>query len=413
MKIFLVTDRFVPERTTVGKIVFDLAKQLVSCGHEVGVLTTTRNRDEEGVAVLEGIQVFKIYADYHERWQAYLGLYNPQTTAKVQSILSKHRPEVVHFHNLHRYFSYHCLKLAKASGAKVFLTAHDVMLFHFGKLFNFIDPRCLSCPGTFNYKVSPWQQFKKFGKRYNPFRNMIIRYYLQFVDKIFAVSTALEEALSQNGIRNLGVIHNAISVEGWRVSQSAQNDFIAKRNLHGKKIVLFVGRLSGAKGGRQAILAMKKVAERLPEAVLLVIGDKNFYAQEMLEIARREGIEGRVHFSGWLSGDDLKCAYHISNLVIMPSICFDTFGMVCLEAMVCSKPVVATCFGGPREIISDGRSGYVINPFNIDVLAEKIIDLLSDQAKAVRFGEFGHQRVIKEFELSVAASKLLAGYASV
>ena len=55
-----------------------------------------------------------------------------------------------------------------------------------------------------------------------------------------------------------------------------------------------------------------------------------------------------------------------------PSICFDTFGLVSLEAMEMKKPVVATSFGGSKEVIEDGVTGFIENPFDVAAYADKI-----------------------------------------
>jgi glycosyltransferase involved in cell wall biosynthesis len=74
-----------------------------------------------------------------------------------------------------------------------------------------------------------------------------------------------------------------------------------------------------------------------------------------------------------------------------------------LEAMAAGKPVVATCFGGSREAIKDGVNGYIVNPFNVPVLAEKIVDLLQSPEKMQRFGLASRERVVTEFTLEKQA----------
>jgi len=57
---------------------------------------------------------------------------------------------------------------------------------------------------------------------------------------------------------------------------------------------------------------------------------------------------------------------------------FDTFGLVNLEAMEHAKPVVATAFGGAPEVVADGETGFVANPFDVPAYAGKIALLLRD-----------------------------------
>ncbi len=409
MKILFLTDKFPLERTTVGNIVLEDAKKFVEKGHDVSVITVVQDIGEVGVSEYNGIKIFKTYSNYKERFRSYFSLYNPTTVRYIDGIIKELKPDIVHAHNIHQCISYHCLKIAKKNGAKVFLTAHDFMLFHYGKLVESIRENT-SCNDDLNYQISIWQQISKYKKRYNPFRNLIIRYYLRYVDRVFTVSCTLRDALNHNGIRNAEVIYNGINVNDWDVNAFETEKFIEKYNLHGKKIVLFGGRLSREKGGRQAILAMGKVVSEVPEAVLLVMGDKNEYALEMEGVSISKGIEKNLVFTGWISGDERKSAYHVSDILIVPSIYIEPFGMGCIEAMVCKKPSVVTCFGGPKEIVLDNKTGYVTNFFDPLASADKIIDLLKNSTKAEKFGKAGYERLCQEFSLNIHINKTLNYY---
>jgi len=409
MKIFFITDKFLPEKTTVGLIVSDLSKKIQDRGHSVSIITTTQKKEEEGESEdVSGLKIFRIYTpEYHERWRAYVSLCNPRVAKKVRQIIATEKPEVIHFHNIHYYVSYYCLKIAKQSGAKVFLTAHDVMLFHYGKLIEFINQDDFSCPDVFNYKISWIQQIRRFKKRYNPFRNFIIRHYIKYADKVLVVSNALKSALEQNHIQNVEVIHNGIDYESWQTAPQNTERFIEKYGLRGKKVVLFGGKITERKGGAQTVLAMEKVVKEVPDASLVFFGSENSYSRSLLELAQSLGIDKNIIFTGWLSGDDRKAVYLASDLVLVPSICFDSFPTVILEAMISRKPVVATCFGGAREMVVDGQSGYIVNPFNSQIMAEKMIDLLIDGSKSKRFGETGYVRVRDKFGLDGQIEHLL------
>jgi len=409
MKILFLQDKFPPENQGgAGMVVFNLASCIQKLGHQVYIITTVQNKDDIDSTNYKGLKIFKIYANYHERWRSYLSLYNYQTINKVEKIIKQIQPDIVHFHNIHYYLSYACLKIAKQCSKAVFLTTHDVMLFHYGKLFEFINFNDLLIPKTFNHKITPWPQIKRFKKRYNPFRNIIIRHYLKYVDKIFAVSRILKDALNQNNIKNVEVIHNGIDVKNWQIEEKMIKEFQDKYNLKNKKIVLFGGRLNFLKGGNKIIEAMELVSKEVPNIILLVLGEKDGYAQIMKELAKEKGID--LILTGWIKNNELKSAYFCSNIVATPSLCLDTFNMMNLEAMVCQKPVVGTCFGGTSEIILDNKTGYIVNPLDIQTMAEKIIDLLKNPQKAKQFGEAGYQRVKNNFSLKRQVEQTLNWY---
>lgn len=398
MKILFLSDDFPPKSFGgAGVVVFNLAQAFARKGHQICVITSTQNKHEEGKTSHDGLEVHRLYSDYQERWRAYKSLCNPKTVKQIKQIIDEMRPDIVHAHNIHYYLSYRSLKVAKESGSKVFLTAHDAMLFHYGKKFD-------------DEKVSWWSQFRKYRKRYNPFRNFIIRRYLKYVDKVFSVSHALSHALNNNGIKNVEVIHNGIDVEKWQTTNNLVTEFKNKFNLNNKKVVLFGGRLSEPKGGEKIIKMMDKVVKDVPDARLLVLGQTNDYSKEMLREAKKMGIEKNIIFTGWISGVELVAGYHVSDLVVTPSLYLDPFPTVNLEAMACGKAVIGTCFGGTKEVVKDNVTGFIVDPFDVENTADKIIELLQDPIKMEKFGRAGFERVTKEFTLEKQVQETLLYY---
>jgi len=399
MKILYLSDNFPPESSGGADIVaFELAREMKRQGHDVYVITTTQTKGPTTFTKHEGIKVYRVYANFHSRWSAYLGIYNPQTIGEIRRILHEIGPNTVHAHNIHRYLSYQALKISKLSGAKVFLTAHDAMSFHYGKLDKV-------------RKVSSWAQLKKYKKRYNPLRNAIIRkYFGRYVDKIFAVSVELKEALEVNGVHGVMVIHNGIDTSRWQISKDRVAEFKSKFALNGKKIVLFGGRLSEPKGGEKIIRVMKRVVKEVPETVLLVLGKSNDYSKKMITLAERLNINSRVVFTEWISGEELIASYHASNIVVTPSLYLDPFPTVNLEAMACARPVVGTYLGGTKEVVLNEKTGFIIDPFDTEAVALKITELLNNPKKAEEFGKAGMNRVKTCFTLTHQVEKTLRYY---
>lgn len=386
MRILILSDDFPPQSFGgAGFSTFALAHGLQKAGHDVFVITCCQKKSEEGSFDYQGLKVFRIFANYHDRWRAYLSLYNPQTVSRVEKLIKEMNPDIVHANNIHRYISYHCLKIAKDSGKTVFFTARDTMAFSYDKLAtkNYLD--------KLNARISWLDNFRQAKKRYNPLRNFLIKRYLKNVDKIFSVSNALKNALNQNGIKNVETIYTGIDSADWKVNSAAINKFKKKHNLSGKKIVFFGGRISSLKGLDQINRAMAIVQKEVPKAVLLVAGN--------------EGI-------GWLKGDELKAAYWSANVAVVPSVYLDPFPRSNLEAMACKRPIVATCYGGSPEIVKDGYTGYIVNPFNTELLAKRIIDLLKNTKKAKKFGQAGCNRVKKDYSLDSYIERTLSFYHS-
>ncbi len=382
-------------------VAFRLAKEMKRLGHRLCVITTTRERKKAGVENLEGIKVYRIYADYHPRWRSYLSLHNFRIISQIEKIIKEFQPDISHFHNIHWYISYYSIKLAKKYSKKVFLTAHDAMIVHYGKWL----------PKEKNdYKITLFDQIKTAKKRYNPFRNLFIGYCLKSTDKIFAVSNSLKRLLVLNGVKNTAVIYNGINIRKWQKKEKAVGQFIKKHRLEDKKVILFAGRLNKARGGEVILKSLREILKKEPNTILLVIGKKDAYASLMVDLCKKYKLGDNVVFTGWITGQELKAAYWSSDLVVFPSLCFESFGLVCLEAMAAKKPVVASYFGGPSEIVLDKQSGYLVNPYNISQLSEKSLELLTNKQRKEEFGQVGFKRAKQLFTLEKQVDAYLKWY---
>lgn len=401
MKILFLSDDFPPKGAGgAAAVAYSVALGFKKRGYEVIVLTAVRNEKDSGWYEVNGIRVYAFQSSYHERWRAYRSLYNPDSISHIRMILEKEKPDIVHAHNVHFYISYQALRLAKKSGAKVILTAHDCMLFHYGKFTEFMDPKDLSIRCDYNYRISPISQLRTFQLRYNPFRNLIIKWYLKSVDKVCAVSRELAKVLSINGIEST-LVHNAIDSDAWLPDLDKAKTFVNDNDLGDHKRVLFIGKLTKAKGGHELVEALKllRCNNNSLKVALIIAGQKDAYTGELLKEAESAGIKSIC--TGWMQQNQLATVYSIADVVTFPSICFDTFGMVNIEAMASRKPVISTCFGGSKEIVIDNVTGMIINPFNTEIFANNLNDLLTDPQKAKRFGDDGYKRVKEFFDIEI------------
>lgn len=410
MKILFLSDDFPPNSRGGAEInAFNLAQALRMAGNSVFIITATQDRTLAGKYEYEGLTIHRIYSSYHRFFTHYFAVYNPQIVHDVGNILQEVSPDIVHAHNIHAYLSFYSLKLARHYARGVFLTAHDTMLVSYGKFDRFINKSNLSVPKSFNYKLSFWDNLRAARKRYNPLRNILIRHYLHYTDKIFANTGVLKQMLEANGLTNIEVVHYGTDIRG-EFSEESIHSFKNKFGITNKKIILFGGRLSREKGGEVAVRAMRLVVKESPGAVLLVVGKQEEYSRHMTLIAEDLGVERNIVFTGWLGREDMGLAYASADVVITPSIYFDAFNLFNLEAMAAGKPVVGTCFGGTPEIILDGVSGYIVNPFDIEALSSKISDLLKNPKKAENFGKTGYQRYQKLFTMNLQAEKTMEFY---
>jgi glycosyltransferase involved in cell wall biosynthesis len=249
--------------------------------------------------------------------------------------------------------------------------------------------------------------------RYNPWRNRAIAKVLaRDVQRFTVVSDELGRAIAQNGIRVDRTVHNAIQPRAALPTAEAIAAFRARLGLGRAPLLAIGGRLHEQKGVLELFRMLALLAAEFPDVRLLVMGHRTVYDQEFAEAAQALGVAERVVPTGWLDGDELSAAYAACDVLVTPSICFDTFGLVNLEAMEHGKPVVATLFGGSPEVVQDGVTGFVANPFDTAAFAERIARLLRDPALAARMGAAGRERALERFRIERLTREFLEEYAS-
>lgn len=407
MRILLVNDDFPPISHTGPSIVaYNLAQGLIKSGHEVFVIASVQEKSQAGHEFYDGLSVYRIFSSYdnlfHQRFYHYLSLYNHQIIPKFKRLIAEIRPDVCHFHNVHGYISYGCFKWAGRHAKVVFLTAHDMLLIGYGKLW----PKDGNC----RYKIGFADNIMAGRKRYNPCRNLIIRHYLKYVDRIFCISQGQNDILKLNGIDKTETVYNAINADDWEAGEESVRQFKKKFQLQKKKIILFGARLSEAKGGEAAIRAMSMVAKAEEQAVMAVVGKFEGYAKQMMELAKAGNIADRIIFTGWLSREEMRSAFSAADVCVTPSVYFDPFNLFNIESMAAGKPVVGTCFGGTPEIVINNETGFIVNPLKTEEFAGRIIELLNDPGKAEKFGQAGYRRVKEKFSLERQVAKTLEAY---
>src|SRR3989344_6225166 len=407
MKIVILSDGFPPNSLGGAEVIAsNLSLALLKKGHEVSVITTVRDSKQAGFFIRNGLSTYNIYSSYPIYLRAYKCLNNPRVVKEVAEILKKIKPDVVHAHNIHEHLSYASLAKARKYARAVFLTAHDVMSVHYGKLGSHVSQDGKVVTDS----ISPWRQLLQYKLRYNPLRNIFIRFYLKKADVIFSVSNALADVLRNKGISKIEVLHNGIDVSNWNINEDKINLFKQKYNLQDKKVLFFGGRLSEAKGASQAVKVLAEVSRELKNVRLLIVGDKSKVGDSILMEIKRLKLEDRVVFTGWVEHKELPYVYGACDLVLVLSKYLDPFPTVNLEAMASKKAVIGTVLGGTPEVVSDGVTGYVVNPRDLKSTSKKVLDLLKDEEKSKSFGLAGFERVTKIFSEDFWVNEMLSRY---
>ena len=409
-----MTDSFPPEATGgTARVALTQARALQRLGHKVSVLSTRRDDSFSLDSELDGIPVHRIRISYPLRWQPYLSLFNPIIAGQVAKFLRQVQPDIVHAHNVHAYLTYHSLRQVYHMGIPLALTIHDTMSITYQKFDEFIDPSHPEITENFDYRVSGWSQLRRQRFRYFPPRSLIIRRVLaESVDVMIFPSREMQIILTTNEVCARQMLHipNGIDPAEFESTSEEREEFRRAYNLVGRRVILIAGRVNQAKGGRQILLALERVIASVPDALLLILSPPGGYGEAMLSVAETRGIRQYIRFAGWLSGNDLGHAFGAADVLVTPSIYFDNFPTVNLEAMAAGTPVIATCFGGSRESVLDGRMGFIVNPYDVEMLSARLIYILTDDALRARMGQQAYERVRANYDWLVQARKLVDLY---
>ena len=120
-------------------------------------------------------------------------------------------------------------------------------------------------------------------------------------------------------------------------------------------------------------------------------------------------MRAQVHFTGWLSSNELTEWYRVSDILVIPSR-YEPFGMVVLEGMIHILAVAASDVGGPAEILRHDETGILFPPGSATALADAILRLVSDTALRERIAVSGALEVRENWLWDKIVCKMLAVY---
>ena len=324
-----------------GIVATELGKELANIGHEVHFITYSQPVKLGG---------YRKNIHYHEvRVSDYpLFAYTPYElvlTSKLVNVVKYERLDLLHVHYAipHASAAYMAQQILKSQGINIpfITTLHGTDITLVGK-----------------------------DKSFEP----VINFAINQSDAVTAVSESLkEDTLKYFNVKNeIQVIPNFIRLENY--ARAPKKEIREAYAPNGEKIITHISNFRPVKRVPDIVKAFKSIIEEV-DAVLLLIGDgpeKN----NVERMCRDLGVCKKIHFLGSIKypQDVLK----VSDLFMLPSET-ESFGLAALEAMASSVPVVASNSGGIPEVVESGNGGLLHEVGNIEEMASKAIEILSDQ----------------------------------
>uniref|UniRef100_UPI00315A2F34 glycosyltransferase family 4 protein n=1 Tax=Ruegeria sp. ANG-S4 TaxID=1577904 RepID=UPI00315A2F34 len=176
------------------------------------------------------------------------------------------------------------------------------------------------------------------------------------------------------------------------------------------KNVLFIGRLSAVKGAPLLLETFAKVLRDHPAAQLTIVGDGDDRAA-LEEHARVLGLKEAVRFLGYCNQTEVADLLRQSDILVLPSFA-EGVPVVLMEAMASRIPVIASQVAGVPELVNDGVHGFITPPGDLNTLAQRLNELLSNPKRCEQMGLSARKKIEAEYNIDLEAGRLLQLFSS-
>lgn len=221
--------------------------------------------------------------------------------------------------------------------------------------------------------------------------------------------TALNDmkAVYQNlNFKKVSMIYNGISFD--KINEIG-NEFTEVGSTSNGISITYFGRLFWRKGLLHLIKAFAIVEQEFPYLTLNIFG-KGPLEQKVRKLILKLGLKSKIHLLGAVSYADLIKEVKTTDIVSLPSLYEVGPYIAPLEAMACKKPVIAFDLPFTREFIRTMKTGLLVEPGNVEDLAEKILLLLSDKQLRRRLGQCAYQYVKKNHNWDMLVDDYIKSY---
>jgi glycogen(starch) synthase len=382
MKIGQLTWEFPPR--VVGGIARHcegLAKAFVHQGHEVHLFTLdfpgSPNYEE-----MDGIKVYRAATELgHPNFLTWVLLFNHFLEKKMAEVSQQIEFDVMHVHDWLAAFS--GISFKHYMQKPMVLTVHSTEV---GRAQGLRSPDSFSIDG-----IEWWATYE--------------------ADRVIVCSQSMKNEICGHfhlPWDKVDVIPNAIDPTQYQTSADTAHVRQRYGVGWGEKMILCVGRLVPQKGIEYFIRAIPTIARRYPEAKFIIVGEG--WSRDFLEAeARSTGQRNKITFTGFISDKEVVNLMTSADVLVVPSI-YEPFGIVALEGMATSVPVVASQVGGLSEIIEHDRTGIFVYPRSPQSIAWGIDRVLSDPDHAEWLAENAKAKLRKAYSWEAVAMRTVEVY---
>jgi len=371
MKILQVIQFFSSNHGGSAVVPYELSKNLQKRGHEVTVLTTDFQLNNDFIDSLEGVEVIPFHC------QLSIGglLVSPSINKYLNENIAKF--DIIHMHNFRTYQNIIVYKYAKKYNIPCILQAH-------GSVSRIVEKKSLK----YIYDVSCGNRLLKSVSNVIAVSNVEVNQYLQ-------MNVPLEKVV---------VIPNGIDIGSFS-NLPKKGSFRAKYHINQKHMILYLGRLHERKGIDFLIRSFAELLTEMDNAILVLAGPDDGHLNKAKSIVEELSLNDKVKFTGFISSAEKLEAYMDADVLVYPSV-LEIFGLVPFESITCGTPVVVTDDCGCGEFIKKANCGYLVTYGDIIDLKYKIRQILENPDIGSKFVENGNKYITNNLTWPLICKKI-------
>ncbi|MDD5097541.1 MAG: glycosyltransferase [Candidatus Omnitrophica bacterium] len=311
----------------------------------------------------------------------------------LKSMVINEKPDLIHLNNTHYPSQYNFLN----QYAPVIQTVHDffnccnivLKMLPEGVCNNPLGANCFKNKCISADSIMELWRFKT---------KSLNRQAMKKFQRLLVTTPYMQEVLICNGFRDDKIKILPLFVEDWGMNIKSQ-----------EPVIIYVGRLAKEKGVIHFIQMLKGLSI---DFKAFIIGDGP-QKEECENLVKIMGLNQKVEFTGFLNRNEIKDYFAKASVVVIPSLWPEPFCLVGLEAMSCSKPVVAYDTGGISSWLKDNHNGYLVRRGDLAGLARQVEALLKNKQLAQDMGKNGRQLFESKFSKNTHLKNLIAVYEDV